>query len=222
MSTSLSDHAWERIHPLLAATPNTRPTHRTRLFLDAWLWMLRTGAQWRELPERFGKWNSVYKRMARWSALDVFDEVLNQLSRDADCEWLMVDSTTCRAHMSAAGAPASAGGQQGQSLGRSRGGFSTKLHIKTDALGMPLEVALTPGNRGDLLGVWELLEPEDACAEYFLADKAYYANSLRDVLDQLGMEAVIPSRAKRRIAIPWDRELYKARHAVECFTNKTK
>ena len=106
MSTILSDHAWERIHPLLAANPNIRLTHRTRLFLDAWLWMLRTGAQWRELPERFGKWNSVYKRMARWSALDVFDEVLERISRDADYEWLMVDSTTCRAHMSAAGVQA--------------------------------------------------------------------------------------------------------------------
>lgn len=85
-----------------------------------------------------------------------------------------------------------------------------------------MEVALTPGNRGDLLGLWELLEPEDACAEYFLADEVYDANSLRDVLDQLGVEAVIPSKANRRIAISWERELYKARHAVECFINKIK
>ena len=67
MSTNLSDYAWECIHPILANNSNVRLTAGTRFFLSAWLWMLRTGAQWRELPERFGKWNSVYKRFARWS-----------------------------------------------------------------------------------------------------------------------------------------------------------
>ena len=222
MSTTLSDHAWERIHAILTTHPDVRLTAGTRLFLTAWLWMLRTGAQWRELPERFGKWNSVYKRVARWSKLGVFAHVLEVLSRDADYEWLMVDSTTCRAHMSAAGAPASAGGQQAQSLGRSRGGFSPKIHIKTDALGLPLEVTLTPGNRGDMIGVWDVLEPEDACASYFLADTAYDANKLRDFLEQIEVEAVIPSNPSRSLKHPCDRELYKARHAVECFVNKIK
>ena len=222
MSTNLSDYAWECIHPILANNSNVRLTAGTRFFLSAWLWMLRTGAQWRELPERFGKWNSVYKRFARWSKLGVFDHVLEHLSQHAYYEWLMVDSTTCRAHMSAAGAPASAGGQEAQSLGRSRGGFSTKIHIKTDALGLPVEVTLTPGQRGDMVGVWKLLEPEDSCAQYFLADAAYDANRLRERLKELEIEAVIPSNPSRSCEIPFDRDLYKARHTIECFINKMK
>lgn len=67
MSTTLSDEAWQGIRILLCANPNIRLTPGTRCFLCAWLWILRTGAQWREVPQRFGKWNSVYKRFRRWS-----------------------------------------------------------------------------------------------------------------------------------------------------------
>ncbi len=112
MSVTLSNHAWERILPILSNHPYIRVTSSTRTFCDACFWMLRTGAQWRHLPPTLGKWNSVYKRFRRWAQVGVFEDVLEHLSRDADYEWLMVDSTTIRAHMSAAGAPLSAGGQQ--------------------------------------------------------------------------------------------------------------
>lgn len=222
MYATLANSTWARICPFLKRHPRIRKAEDAHVFLNAVLWILRTGAQWRALPESFGKWNSIYKRFRRWSDLKIFEELLDVLSRDADYEWLSVDSTTIRAHMSAAGAPLSAGGQHAQSFGRSRGGFSTKVHVKTDALGLPLKLCLTAGHRGDMIGVWQLLEPEDSCAQALLADRAYDSNALREHLDHAKIQAVIPSNPTRRQALAYDEELYKARYSVECFINKIK
>jgi transposase len=74
-----------------------------RLFVDAVLWIGKTGAPWRDLPERFGKWNSAWRRFDRWSAKGVWHRVFEAL-KDPDLEWLILDSTVIRAHQHAAGA----------------------------------------------------------------------------------------------------------------------
>ena len=74
-----------------------------RLFVDAVLWIAKTGAPWRDLPERFGNWNSVWRRFDRWSAKGVWLRVFEEL-KDPDLEWLSLDSTVIRAHQHAAGA----------------------------------------------------------------------------------------------------------------------
>lgn len=74
-----------------------------RLFVDAILWIGKTGSPWRDLPERFGKWNSVARRFARWSAKGVWERIFRAL-QDPDLEWLLLDSTVIRAHQHAAGA----------------------------------------------------------------------------------------------------------------------
>lgn len=101
---AISDKDYERIKPLLpgqAGKPG-RNAANNRLFIDAVLWIARTGAPWEDLPERFGKHNTVYKRFTRWGKRGVWQEIHHAL-QDPDLEWLMLDSTVVRAHQQAAG-----------------------------------------------------------------------------------------------------------------------
>jgi transposase len=102
---AISDDNWERIKDLLpgkAGDPGVTAKDN-RLFLDAVLWIAKTGAPWRDLPERFGPWNSVWKRFSRWAAKGRWQMIFEQL-QDPDLEWLLLDSTIIRAHQYAAGA----------------------------------------------------------------------------------------------------------------------
>ena len=107
-----------------------------------------------------------------------------------------------------------------QALGRSRGGFSTKIHVTVDALGNPLRVRLTAGQRHDSTQAQALLEGY-AC-EYVIADRGYAAEALHDWIIQQGATPVIPPHQKRKHPRDYDRWLYRERHLVECFINKVK
>ena len=74
-----------------------------RGFVNAVLWIAKTGAPWRDLPERFGRWDSTWKRFDRWARKGVWERVFESL-RDPDLEWMIIDSTVIRAHQHAAGA----------------------------------------------------------------------------------------------------------------------
>ena len=75
-----------------------------RRFVDGVLWLARTGAPWRDLPERYGRWNSAFQRFSRWSKRGIWQRILEVLGSDEDLEHLLLDSTTVRAHQHAAGA----------------------------------------------------------------------------------------------------------------------
>lgn len=112
------------------------------------------------------------------------------------------------------------GGQEAQSLGRSRGGFSTKIHIVVDALGNPLNILLTGGHRHDISQAEALLA--DCLGDHVIADRGYdFDGFLKFVLDQEAIP-VIPSRKNRLQQRAYDVHLYKERHLVECFINKIK
>ena len=76
-----------------------------RRFLTGILWIARTGAQWRALPEEYGRWNTVYKRFLRWCERGVWKRMQEAFANDPDMEHLLLDSTMIRAHPCAAGAP---------------------------------------------------------------------------------------------------------------------
>ena len=103
----LRDDQFERIASLLPGRPGSRgrPAADNREFVEAVLWVARTGSPWRDLPEEFGGWNSVYKRFARWSQAGIWHGVFAELASDADFEEIFIDSTIVRAHQHAAGAP---------------------------------------------------------------------------------------------------------------------
>jgi len=112
---AISDANWERIKDLLPGRPGQPGwvAHDNRLFVDAVLWIAKTGAPWRDLPERFGKWGSVWKRFDRWSQKGTWKQVFEALA-DPDLEWLILDSTVIRAHPHAAGAKKKRMGPEGR------------------------------------------------------------------------------------------------------------
>lgn len=101
----IPDEHWERIKDLLPGQPGDPgvTAKDNRLFVNAVLWIAKTGAPLRDLPERFGKWNSVAKRFDRWATKGVWKRVFGAL-RDPDLEWMIIDSTVIRADQHAAGA----------------------------------------------------------------------------------------------------------------------
>lgn len=100
----ITDQQWQRIAHLLPGKKSDvgHTAADNRLFINAILWVARSGAPWRDLPERFGCWNSVYRRFRRWAMADVWQKVFEQL-QEPDLDWLMIDSTVVRAHQHAAG-----------------------------------------------------------------------------------------------------------------------
>ena len=102
----LRDEQWERIKDLLPGREGHVGVNAkdNRLFVEAVLWLVRTGVPWRDLPEDFGRWNSVFRRFSRWSRKGVWRRIFAALSDDPDFEYLIVDSTIVRAHQHASGA----------------------------------------------------------------------------------------------------------------------
>ena len=102
---SFTDRQWSAIHTFLLADSNVYACNEasTRIFLEAVMWVARSGAQWRLLPERYGIWNTVYKRFARWENNGVWQRMFEHFAGDPDMEHIMIDSSVIRAHPCAAG-----------------------------------------------------------------------------------------------------------------------
>ena len=100
----LSDKQWVRIAPLIAgkASDPGRTGVDNRLFVNAVLWVVRSGAHWHDLPERYGKHKTVHKRFTRWAKAGVWERIFEDLTSDPDNQYLMLDSTVVRAHQQAA------------------------------------------------------------------------------------------------------------------------
>jgi len=111
-------------------------------------------------------------------------------------------------------------GADAQGLGRSRGGLSTKIHAATEALGLPVRLIATPGQRNDIAFAHELVEGIEA--EAFLADKGYDADHLCNRIAESGAKVVIPPKRNRNTQRVYDAELYKERNHIERFFNKLK
>ena len=207
----LRDATWASLHARLCAIPGIwkRDPERLRRFVEAVVFILRTGVAWEDLPERFGKASSVYRRFRRWSRQGIWDVLfLDGIPTDA-LGTVMLDSTACKAQRFASGARG--GGEE--DLGRSRGGLTTKIHALVDHRGRPLCYLLTPGQAADCRHAETLFEGVPfAC---LIGDRAYDTDALRAWCAEHGVEAVIPSKRNRKVPIPHDRARYRTRHRIE-------
>lgn len=141
----LTDFEWRVIEPLLPNKPRGVPRVDDRRVLNGIFWVLRSGAPWRDLPERYGPRTTCYNRFVRWRKAGVWDRLMDAISAAHDSAIQMIDSTSIRAHQQAA----TAKGGADHFLGRSRGGLTTKIHVVVDAQGPPIRLGLTAGQTHD-------------------------------------------------------------------------
>jgi transposase len=195
----------------------TKNEEKTELFFEAILYVTRSGCPWRLLPAYYGHWRAIHRRFLRWTIRGIFTILYRSIQR-SDLRIVMLDSTVVRAHPKASGYEKN--GNNKQALGRSKGGFTTKLHVLTDALGHPLKFELTSGNRNDMTKAFDLVaDIEEATV---IADKAYDSNALISFLGKKKCKVVIPPRCHRKEKRDYDKEAYKERHLIENFFSKIK
>src|SRR3712207_1725950 len=218
MLTRMTERDWAVVLEVFQAARSRRGDkgRDDRRFLEALHYFTVHNITWRALPAEFGPWNSVWKRFWRLSRTGVFEaffQALAGLSRTAHLVQ-MFDSTAVRAHVSAAGAK---GGQDGQALGRSRGGFSTKIHLKVDFAGLTLDFHLTGGEASDsrqfetLLGIGPDIAPRAV-----VTDKGCDAKANRQAARDRGICPVIPHRSNARDRLGFfPKALYRARARIE-------
>ena len=162
----LTDTQWERLQLLLPPQKPRigRPNLNHRRIVNGILWLLRTGAPWRDVPERYGSWRTVSSRFYCWRRAGIWQRLFESVQQQADAagqmDWAThyVDSTVVRAHQHAAGSPNEA---QAKALGRSQGGFSTKVYLRATSDKQLMTFVLTPGPNLDIIRVtkiWRLAD----------------------------------------------------------------
>ncbi|HEX8382086.1 MAG TPA: IS5 family transposase [Sphingomonas sp.] len=208
----LSDEAWAAIEPHL---PKNQPGARRvddRRVISGIFHMLKSGGRWCDCPADYGPATTVYNRFNRWSARGFWLRLLDALvDAGAVTKSTAIDSTYVKAQRAAFGGKK---GAKAQAIGRSRGGWTTKIHALTDVVGRPFALMLTPGNVADVTAAPELLARMGR-ARYVLGDKGYDADPLRRALRQAGAVPVIPGRSSRKRKVRYDHERYKGRHLIE-------
>lgn len=214
----ISEMAWSKIFNFLKEQKRIyiKEEKCCKSFVEAIYWMTRTGAQWRELPDAYGKWNSVFSRFNNWAKKNIWNSLLTFCSDDPDLESVMIDATVVRAHACSAGYKK----QNTQGLGRSKGGFTSKIHASVDALGNPLKFIITAGQQSDYTQADMLIN--GITNAYVIADKGYDSIAFRLKITEQNCISVIPPRVNRKKQYEYDRHLYKERHAIECLFSKIK
>lgn len=248
----LTDNQWERLRRWLPE-PNRlgRPITRSRRTLvNGIAWRVRTGSPWRDLPPAYGPWTTVYWLFCAWQRSGVWALIWRSLQALARAEhrlsWTFsIDSTIVRAHLAASGAGHHnvTGEPADHALGRSRGGWSTKVHLVCDNAGYPLAATLTAGQAGDspqMIGLLEAIAVprleggrDRQRPVRVMADRAYSSRTNRIWLREHQIKATIPepvdqiANRKRRGTQGgrppvFDADRYKDRSTIERIIGRLK
>jgi transposase len=145
MRHELSDEEWTAIRPMLPNKPRGVPRVNDRRVLNGIFWVLRSGAPWRDLPISFGPYTTCYNRFVRWRRAGVWSRIINALAAAHDAAVQMIDTSIVRVHQHGACITRN----QQQSMGRSRGGLTSKIHALVDSNGLPVRLALSADEAHD-------------------------------------------------------------------------
>lgn len=208
--TVLTDERWTELKPiLLKAGVYDKPN--LRMTLEGIIYRVRTGCPWRDVPEEFGAWNSIFNDFNRWSKQGKIARVFEIVFADCDTTCEFIDGSYIKAHQHAAGA------RKGEetAIGKSRGGYTTKIHLVVDSWGRPVAFTITAGNVNDCTEAPEVLTLA-LPAEVVVGDKGYDSESLRKHIETAGTKPVIPRKSnsiKGNDDMDWG--MYRFRHLVE-------
>lgn len=219
MKYYISESNWSTILSFLQAQKglHTNNAPKLRIFIESVYYVLKTGIQWLYIPQDYGCGRAIHKRYKEWADKGIWNDFMTYVS-DTDLQQVMIDSLSIKAHACASGYEKD--GNQSHALGRSVGGFTTKIHTLTDALGNPIRFILTPGNIHDIIPTKDLLE--GIYNSKVLADKAYFSEENMKFITGNHNEVVIPSKSNYTKAHSIDWHVYKERHLIENFFSKIK
>jgi len=232
----LTNEQWERIEPLLpkAKTKRGRPAQDHRQVLNGILWVLRTGAPWRDMPERYGKWTTIYSRFQRWRRAGVWNKLFAELQTALDVEsiWIgksiLLTRPPCELTNMLRVQKSSA---EQEALGRSRGGFSTKTHLRCESTGRLITFLLTPRQESDISFAEELMETGGIRRssgqlrlrpKRLVADKGYTSQAFRRYLHQKHIRCTIARRSNERRRGSFEKSDYRKRNLIERLINRLK
>lgn len=195
-----------------------RPANDLFKTLSGIWWILVTGAQWNQLPERYGKWNSVYRFHNRWAKRGVFKLMLDATVDACDADGVcVIDGTHIKVHQDACrlgGEPAK------QGFGKTKGGRNSKINALTNGRGKLLRLKLVPGNESDMKSACEVIG--EVSGKVLLADKGYDSDAIRAYVHDAGGIANIPGRKHRKKPVDYVKQLGKQRYVVENYFSRIK
>jgi len=206
----LTDERWSKLRTIMLQLGiYDKPNLRKKV--EGILYRMRAGCPWRDLPRKFGRWNSVFQQFNRWSSDNKLMKIFRLLVVDPDLEWEFVDGSIVKAHQHSAGAA----GNEDQAIGKSVAGNTTKIHMAVDAFGLPIDFILTGGEVHDSKAAPEFIANLPP-ADFTIADKGYDSEEIREVIRKKSSTPIIPRKSNSKTGnadIDWD--LYKHRHLIE-------
>ena len=195
--------------------PVPRGNHKidNKIFISCAIWVIKTGASWSQVPDIYGNPDSMRRKFSRWSKMGILRKIFKSNSESCgNNNVAMLDSTFSKAARTADSLKTDG---QPREIGKSKGGFTTKIHMLANIEEKPLDFQLTGGQVNDAREGSKIIEANIDRMDTLLADKAYDTNKIREMLAENDIEVCIPPKSNRKIQFPYDKELYKKRHIIE-------
>ena len=189
----LSDESWSRLKVIMFHFKICNKLN-LRKMVEGILYRMRTGIPWRDLPAEFGNWNSVYQQFNRWSKKKKLTDIFKHLIDDPDLEWVLIDGTIVKAHQHSTGSST----ENSEAIGKSVSGNSTRIHLATDAFGLPIEFIITEGQVHDVVIAPKLIS-QIPISSYVIANKGYDDENLCNQIRNRGSILICPLKSNSLI-----------------------